>query len=130
MRILLDTHCWLWLQTEPERLSDQQHELLSDAANEVFLSAASSWEIAIKWAIGKLPLPEPPAAYIPGCMAQQGIIGLPVQHRHALRTATLPPIHQDPFDRVLLAQAELEVLHFLTADRKLAEYPDVEFLWV
>ena len=68
MRVLLDTQCWLWMQAEPHRFSSETRKLLLDPASELFLSAASSWEIAIKYALGKLPLPEPPSTYVPpGC---------------------------------------------------------------
>lgn len=129
MKILLDTHCWLWMQVSPDRISAQVQEVLTDPENELFLSAASSWEIAIKWALGKLPLPTPPMEYVPRGLERQGVTGLPVQHRHALHTATLPQHHRDPFDRLLIAQAQLEQLTLLTADEKLGSYEGVDLLW-
>jgi len=129
MRILLDTHCWLWMQVSPEKLSAATRALLSSATTELYLSAASSWEIAIKWSLGKLPLPEPPVHYVPGRMARQGGKGLPVLHHHTLHMANLPIHHRDPFDRLLIAQAQVEKLHLLTADGQLAAYQDVEILW-
>jgi PIN domain nuclease of toxin-antitoxin system len=125
VRLLLDTHCWLWLQTTPERFSRQSLSLLEDPANELLLSAASSWEIAVKYALGKLPLPEPPDSYVPSRMLASGSRGLVVEHAHALRVAELPPHHRDPFDRLLVAQAQLEKLLLITADRQLLRY-DVE----
>lgn len=122
MRILLDTHAWLWLQTAPERLPERSLELVSDPDNEVYFSAASSWEIAIKHALGKLPLPEPPGEYVPNRMAASGTSPLPVEHRHALHVATLPRHHRDPFDRLLVAQAQLEGLALLTADSAFKPY--------
>lgn len=122
MRILLDTHCWLWMQVSPEKLSQEIREILKDPENELFLSAASSWEISIKWALGKLPLPLPPAEYVPSRMERQGVSGLPIQHRHTLQVASLPPHHRDPFDRLLIAQAQVEQLTLLTADSQLADY--------
>ena len=123
MRFLLDTQCWLWMQAEPDRFSPETRKLLLDPSNELFLSAASSWEIAIKYALGKLPLPEPPSTYVPSRMQSSGVIGLAIEHAHALHVDSLPPHHRDPFDRLLVAQAQLEAMSILTADRALALYP-------
>lgn len=125
MRFLVDTHCWLWLQASPERLAEDVITLLEDPANDLFLSAASSWEIAIKHALGKLPLPEPPSRYVPSRLAASGCRGLSIEHTHALRVAELPPHHRDPFDRLLVAQAQVEGLVLVTADRQFEGY-DVE----
>lgn len=122
MRILIDTQCWLWMQVSPGRFAESARELLADPGNEVLLSAASSWEIAIKYALGKLPLPAPPREYVPSRLAGSGTLSLPIQHAHTLRAGALPPHHRDPFDRLLIAQAELEKLTLLTADRQLAPY--------
>lgn len=130
MRFLLDTHCWLWMQVSPERISAQVLDQLTDPENALFLSSASSWEIAVKWALGRLPLPQPPAEYVPRRLERQGVVGLPIQHRHALHTASLPPHHRDPFDRLLVAQAQLEELTLVTADNKLAAYEGTDLLQV
>ncbi len=122
MRILLDTQVFLWLKAEPERLSKTTLEQLSDEANEVLLSAASAWEIGIKCALGKLTLPGAPSIYVPRRMAQSKIAGLPITHPHALRAGELPPHHRDPFDRLLVAQAQIERLALLTADAQLHAY--------
>jgi PIN domain nuclease of toxin-antitoxin system len=122
LRILLDTHAWLWLQTTPERLPLRSLELVSDPENEVFFSAASSWEIAIKYALGKLPLPEPPGEYVPSRIAASGTSPLPVEHRHALHVASLPHYHRDPFDRLLVAQSRVEGLALLTSDPAFEAY--------
>jgi PIN domain nuclease of toxin-antitoxin system len=127
VRILLDTHCWLWMQVSPERFRPAALEIVSSPANQLFLSAASSWEIAVKCALGKLALPEPPSVYVPSRMASSGITGLPVEHAHALRVADLPPLHRDPFDRLLVAQTQVEGLAILTADRQILAY-DVEII--
>ncbi len=122
MRILVDTHCWLWMLAQPERFSPATRELLEDAGNELFLSAASSWEIAIKHALGKLELPEPPSRFIPARMIASGVVGLSIEHRHTLAVAGLPHHHRDPFDRLLVAQAIVESLPIVTADLQLARY--------
>ena len=127
MRILLDTQVWLWMLAAPERLSEPNRALVVAADNELLLSAASAWEIAIKYALGRLRLPEAPGELIPRLMTRTGITPLPVHHRHALHVATLPPLHRDPFDRLLIAQAQLEKLPILTADKSFALY-DVETL--
>jgi PIN domain nuclease of toxin-antitoxin system len=125
VKFLVDTHCWLWLQTTPERLAPSVLSLLEDPANELLLSAASSWEIAIKYALGKLRLPEPPSRYVPRRMTASGSRGLPIEHAHSLRVAELPLHHRDPFDRLLVAQAQLEKLVLVTVDRRFETY-DVE----
>jgi PIN domain nuclease of toxin-antitoxin system len=104
------------------RLSAQTRALLQDPENEIFLSAASSWEIAIKHALGKLPLPVPPMEYVLSRMETSGTSPLPVQHSHALHAGSLPRHHADPFDRLLIAQAQLENLQLLTADRQFEAY--------
>jgi PIN domain nuclease of toxin-antitoxin system len=119
---LLDTHVWLWLQTTPERLGDDVGELLADRTNTLLLSAASGWEIAIKYRLGKLPLPEPPAEYVPGRMRLSGVTSLPIEHAHALRVADLPDHHNDPFDRLLIAQAQELTIPIVTADRQMSAY--------
>jgi PIN domain nuclease of toxin-antitoxin system len=122
VRVLLDTHVFLWLQTEPERLGDRL-ALVEDSATTLLLSAASSWEMAIKYALGRLPLPEPPARYVPTRMRAIGAEALPIEHPHALAVASLPPLHRDPFDRLLVAQATIAGVAILTADPAVAQYP-------
>lgn len=127
MTYLLDTQVWLWLQNDPERVSDEVRSRLVDVATELLLSAASSWEIAIKYSLGKLPLPAPPRDYVPSRMRSGAVTGLPVSHAHVLHVATLPFHHRDPFDRLLVAQAQLERIPLVTADRQIEKY-DVEVL--
>ena len=122
MRILLDTHVFLWLHTEPERLGEHL-PVVEDQRNELLLSAASSWEIAIKHGLGRLPLPEPPQRYVPSRLRAIGPRALPIEHTHALAVAALEPLHRDPFDRLLVAQAGLLDVPILTADPLLARYP-------
>jgi PIN domain nuclease of toxin-antitoxin system len=122
VKLLLDTHIFLWLQTDPERLGDQLR-VVEDERTELLLSAVSSWEIAIKYGLGRLPLPEPPERYVPSRMRAIAAEALAVEHPHALAVATLPNLHRDPFDRLLIAQASLLGLTILTADRAVAQYP-------
>jgi PIN domain nuclease of toxin-antitoxin system len=128
LKILLDTHCWLWWVSAAERLNEPVRRLLADGDNLLYLSAVSAWEIAIKTSIGKLKLPEPPATFVASRLSAQGISTLPIDHVHALHVATLPYLHRDPFDRLLVAQAQIEDLPILTADPKLVPYP-VQILW-
>lgn len=127
MRILLDTQVWLWMLAAPERFSDASRAAVVSTENELLFSATSAWEIAIKYGLGKLRLPETPDAYVPRMMTRTGITPLPVHHRHALHVASLPLRHRDPFDRLLVAQAQLENVPILTADRSFRLY-DVEIL--
>jgi PIN domain nuclease of toxin-antitoxin system len=120
--LLVDTHCWLWLQASPQRLSRSTLRDLADPRNELMFSAASSWEIALKYALGKLALPAPPAEYVPSRMVKSGTRSLAVEHAHALRVAVLPRHHRDPFDRLLIAQAQLEGLTIVTVDREFERY--------
>lgn len=122
MKLLLDTHVFLWLQTEPERLGERL-PAVEDPATELLLSAASAWEIALKHSAGKLPLPDPPQRYVPERLSAIEARSLPVEHAHALATATLPPLHRDPFDRLLIAQSALLDIPILTADEAVARYP-------
>lgn len=127
-RTLLDTECWLWWHLAPERLGRGALALFEERRSPLVLSAASSWEIAIKLALGKLALPAPPERFVPEQLAEDGIDALAIEHAHALRVARLPPHHSDPFDRLLVAQAQLERCALLSADPQLAAY-DVEFVW-
>lgn len=128
MRILLDTHCWLWWITTPERLATEAQQFIEDGHNEIFLSAASSWEIAIKYALGKLPLPENPETFIPPRLIRDAIKPFPVNHAHALHVASLPLHHGDPFDRLLISQAQVERLSIMTVDRQFKAY-EVDLIW-
>ncbi|MEM1025835.1 MAG: type II toxin-antitoxin system VapC family toxin [Myxococcota bacterium] len=129
MRLLLDTHCFLWLQTHPERFSEGLLALLASDENELLLSSASAWEIAIRYGLGKLSLPLPPSRYVPTRMASSGVEPLAIEIAHGARVAELPPHHRDPFDRLLVAQAQLEKLTLVTADDQIEAY-DVELMRV
>jgi PIN domain nuclease of toxin-antitoxin system len=110
------------LNAEPERLGEHL-SLVEDHRSELLFSAASSWEIAIKYGLGRLPLPEPPDRYVPSRIRAVGARALAIEHTHALAVAALPPLHRDPFDRLLIAQASLLDVPILTADPLVAEYP-------
>jgi PIN domain nuclease of toxin-antitoxin system len=127
-RTLIDTECWLWWHLAPERLGASALALLEERRSPLLLSAASSWEIAIKVALGKLKLPATPDSFVPEQLAEDGIDPLAIEHAHALRVARLPPHHSDPFDRLLIAQAQLERCAFLTADAQLVDY-EIDIVW-
>lgn len=110
------------MQAAPQRLSEGTIRLLKDPAHELFLASASAWEIAIKYALDRLPLPVPPQECVPSRMARSGTRGLSIEHRHALNVATSPYYHRDPFDRLLIAQTQLENATLITADRQLELY--------
>lgn len=114
---------------ERERFSAESAALLQDGSNELFLSAASSFEIALKYALGKLPLPASPQVYVPDQILKTGVEPLVIEHAHALAVSGLPRHHRDPFDRLLIAQALLEELTIVTVDRRIAAY-DVPIHWI
>lgn len=118
----MDTQCLLWMAAAPERLSSRSRALVERSDNELFLSTASAWEIAIKYSTGKLRLSEPPSGYVPTCLDRLRVAVLPVELAHGLRVATLAFHHRDPFDRLLIAQAQIEDLSILTADPLFAAY--------
>jgi PIN domain nuclease of toxin-antitoxin system len=128
LKLLLDTQCFLWWFTEPKRLNSDTIEQIIAEDNELFLSVASAWEIAIKVSIGKLPLPEPVDIYVDSRMQRLGIKHLDVGFSHVCKVATLPLLHRDPFDRILIAQTQIEQLTLVTADEILTKY-GVSLLW-
>ena len=128
MKVLIDTHTFLWWNTDNPSLSLLVKQILASGSNEVFLSVASVWEIAIKTAKGRLILPETPAQYISRRMNMYRFTPLPVQLSHAAHVYELPPYHNDPFDRMLIAQSQLESLPLLTKDEEILRY-DLETIW-
>lgn len=127
MTYLLDTHIGLWMLAAPQKLGARVRDLVTDSDNRLVLSVASSWEIAIKYGVGRLALPERPALFVPKFMDATGVRGLPIEHRHALAVAELPMHHRDPFDRILVAQAQLEGMALVTADTAFDAY-DLELV--
>jgi len=123
--ILLDTQVFLWMLVAPERLAEAARSTLEDQNNELLFSAASSWEIAIKVGLGKLPLGSPPEIYVPDRIQRLGLVPIAVEHGDALAVASLPQHHRDPFDRLLIAQARARSIPVMTSDPWFARY-DVE----
>lgn len=124
MRVLLDTHVLLWWMSEPDRLSARALDVVGDPSSVVQVSAASLWEISIKEALGRLRID---GIDLVDEIEIEGFLELPVRGRHALDAGRLPRHHDDPFDRMLVAQARAEDLVLVTADRALSEY-DVPIL--
>jgi len=128
MRVLLDTHAFLWWVTDDTHLSSRARAIIADGDNELFLSAASGWEMAIKTRLDKLHLPDNPASFVFEQLRINAIEPLAIQMTHALRVYSLPGHHRDPFDRILVAQAQVERMPIITADPQVAQY-NVEILW-
>jgi PIN domain nuclease of toxin-antitoxin system len=122
MKLLLDTHAWLWWQMAPARLSKAAREAIGAEGNDVFLSAVSSWEMAIKIAAGKLQLPRPLREMVPESLMLDGFVNLPIQPAHCFVLSELPMHHRDPFDRMLVAQAIAEGCTLVSADPVLDRY--------
>jgi PIN domain nuclease of toxin-antitoxin system len=123
MRLLVDTHIFLWYISADPLLPAAFRDAIRDPANEVYLSVASVWEPVIKYALRKLPLPEAPAEYLPRQRAAHGIATLPVEEAALAHLARLPPLHRDPFDRLLIAQALHHGLKLVTVDDAVRAYP-------
>ena len=128
MRAILDTHVFLWWVLDIPRLSADVRSMLEDGTNEFLLSAASAYELTIKTQSGRLTLPEPADSYVPSRLAANSFEPMPIELAHAVRAGMLPAIHHDPFDRMLVAQAQVEGLPILTADPAISRY-DVETIW-
>lgn len=128
MRLLLDTCTFLWLIADEPRLSGRARELITDPANEAYLSSVSVWEIAVKNALGRLPFPEPVGTFVPAMRAEHGLDPLPLDEESALRVAALPDLHRDPFDRMLVCQAVTAGAVMVTPDELITRYP-VRSIW-
>ena len=122
MRVLLDTHIAMWTFFQQRRLSVKARSLIEDRQNSLIFSTASLWEIAIKRALGKREFQFDPRV-LRRAMLDDGYEELPVLGQHAVEVDSLPPIHKDPFDRLLIAQAMVEGITLLTADPMIARYP-------
>jgi PIN domain nuclease of toxin-antitoxin system len=126
MRVLLDTHTFLWAITDPAKLSSTARNVIS--SSDRFWSVASIWEALIKVQVGKLPLPVPSGRYLVSQLSANGVLVLPIKLEHTLRVESLDGHHRDPFDRMLIAQALEEGMPIVTADPFFSRYP-VEVIW-
>ncbi len=127
MRLLLDTHALLWILGEPERVPDRVRDLYVDPLNDVAVSAASAWEIAIKQSLGKLDLPAPAESWLPAEVESAGMSFIHITQQDALRVGSLPWHHRDPFDRLLVAQA-MGGYTLVTHDERMKPY-GVALIW-
>ena len=127
MRILLDTHIFLWFISGDTKLPRVVQDTVRDRANQVFLSPVSIWEAIVKHALGRLSLPEPPQKYLPLQRGMHSVDTLPLDENSVCRLSLLPPLHRDPFDRLLIAQAQIEDLTIVTSDPAFDAY-DVRLL--
>jgi PIN domain nuclease of toxin-antitoxin system len=123
MKLLIDTCTFLWIVADSPTLSRRARDLFQSPDNEVYLSAASAWEIAVKHGIGRLPLPVAPERFVPEMRERHGIESLAIDEESALHVSRLPGIHRDPFDRMIVAQAIVHGLTILTPDPLVTRYP-------
>ena len=128
MRVLLDTCTFLWAASTFEKLSEAARQIFAEPDNEVYLSAVSSWEIAVKYSAGKLKLSEPPSRFMTSRRESYGIEALPLDEESALYIPRLPKLHADPFDRMLICQSIVHGMAILTPDEAIAQYA-VRTLW-
>ena len=128
MKYLLDSMAWLWSIAATDKLNLRAREIIENGHEEIYFSAASSWEISIKARTGKLQLPGSPSQCIPAFIAKQGLKPLPITQLHTAKVYELALHHTDPFDRILIAQALSEDMAILTADRFFERYP-VQVVW-
>jgi PIN domain nuclease of toxin-antitoxin system len=128
VKVLVDTRCWLWALARPEALNPEAAALLSDQETEVVFSAASVWEIAIKSSLGKLRVSSIDDDSLFDILEHQPVTPLPILNCHARRVASLPQHHGDPFDRLLIAQAQVESIPIMTADDQFLRY-EIEVIW-
>ncbi len=129
MKTLLDTHTFIWWITDCPELSKKARDAISNRALNLYFSAASCWEIVVKESLGKIKLPQHDTLqFINHQLMVNSITPLPVQVNHACHTMNLPLHHRDPFDRLIIAQAQLEKMPIITADRIIADY-DVQVIW-
>jgi PIN domain nuclease of toxin-antitoxin system len=128
MKLLLDTHTFLWWTTDDPQISATALDLIADSRNTLYWSAASSWEVSIKYALGRLPLPEAPEQFLPAELGRNRIESLPIVDVHTFQAGRLPRHHRDPFDRMLVAQARIEAFGLITNDSNIRRY-EVEIFW-
>lgn len=127
--ILLDTHAFIWLASTPERLSEAARTVILRHSSTLHISSVSAWEIALLCRKKRLLLPLPPEQFIEEAIAHLHLIELPLTRKAVLYSVSLPPVHNDPFDRVLIAECRLNRLSLVSADQVLPRYPEVDVIW-
>jgi PIN domain nuclease of toxin-antitoxin system len=128
MNLLLDTHAFLWWVTDDPQLSATVQSMIAEPNNTIYFSVISAWEIIIKYQSGKLKLPEPATTYISSRLTTNNFSTLPVEIAHVMGVASLPNYHRDPFDRLLIAQSQVQQIPIATVDNLICQYP-VTVIW-
>ena len=128
MKILIDTQVFLWWISDNPNISSKFHDVMSEPRNEIYFSAASGWEIAVKAKIGRLSIQGDPQKFIPTQLSLNSITVLPIQISHTLQTYHLPEHHKDPFDRLIIAQSQIENMPIATNDALFKNY-EVDLIW-
>ena len=128
MRFLLDTHVFLWWIMDAPMISDRVRRIMTEGTSDLFWSSASSWEVSIKYAIGKLPLPDKPEVFIPMALVNNRITSLSITDEHSFQAGKLPIHHRDPFDRMLIAQSNFEKMPLISNDQTVSQY-DAAIIW-
>ena len=128
VRYLLDTHAFLWMAADPDQLSRRVRKIVRNKNNRLYLSAASGWEIALLEKLNRIKLPDEPQRFIPEAIQRLSVLPIPIGFSTAITAAMLPLIHRDPFDRIIIAEAEKEKMIVITKDKKFVEY-GIQSLW-
>ncbi len=128
MRYLLDTHAFLWMAADPDHLSEKVRNIMQEQMNGLFLSAASGWEVALLHMLGRFELPDAPHRFVPEAMNHFNLQPLSISFPTAISAATLPLIHRDPFDRIIIAEAKKENMPIMSKDAMFSKY-GVETIW-
>lgn len=128
VRYLLDTHAFLWMAADPDQLSRRVRKIVRNKNNRLYLSAASGWEIALLEKLNRIKLPDEPQRFIPEAIQRLSVLPIPIGFSTAITAAMLPLIHRDPFDRIIIAEAEKGKLIVITKDKKFVEY-GIQSLW-
>jgi PIN domain nuclease of toxin-antitoxin system len=128
MRYLLDTHAFLWFVLDDKRISTKAKSIIKDSKNEIYFSAASAWEMSIKIRLGRLTIEEELEPFIVKQLAENIFSTLPITIFHSFYTSKLPDIHKDPFDRMIIAQSQLENMSLISKDKDIKKYK-VQIVW-
>ena len=127
-KYLLDTHTWLWWHLDPDKLGSRAYNIIEDGSSNIYFSVVSAWEIVIKHGLQKLSLPLPPREYVPKRLEKSYMDILQIQLAHVLHIQKLPQHHKDPFDRLLIAQAQTEKLTLISCDQQFEPY-ELDLIW-
>lgn len=127
--ILLDTHAFIWLVSTPERLSEKARAAIVNNSSLLYISIVSAWEISLLCRKNRLRIPLPPEQFLEEAVNHLHLIELPLTRKTVQHSVKLPPIHNDPFDRVLIAESQLNQLSLISADNHIREYPDLDLIW-